>query len=153
MSSSPAPLHVKIVSIKRQIPHQHKQGWQSVQSWQQVHLEGTQHFFSSMPPTVNGTFKPLTHILPSTVAPSSGANCSQNANCLADTACHFAALLGKPVALQFWFQLSEEKGLSSASRSAPEISPPLGRESSLCPLTELRPWYPAPEQASFSKIF
>lgn len=37
------------------------------------------------------------------------------------------------MAFQFWFQLSEEKGLSSASRSAPQISPLLRRESSQCP--------------------
>lgn len=58
---------------------------------------------------------------------------SNLAGCSANTARHFAAHAGKPVAFQFWFQLSEENGLSSASRSTPHISPGLRRESSQHP--------------------
>lgn len=71
-----------------------------------------------------------------TVASCSGANFSQN-GLLSWQACHFIGPVGKPVAFQFWFQLSEEKGLSSASRPAPQISPLLRRESSQCPIQSL----------------
>lgn len=82
--------------------------------------------------TANGTFEPLTHVLPPLWHPAQELTAVKT-GCLADTACHFAAPEGKPVAFQLWFQLSEEKGLSSASRPAPQISLLLRRESSQCP--------------------
>lgn len=156
MSSSSVPLHMKIVSIHRQIPHQHQQEWQSVQSWQQVQLEGIQHFFFSMPLIANGTFEPLAHVLPPLWDPAQEPTAVKT-GCSADTPHHFAAPVGKPAAFQFWFQLSEEKGLSSASRSAPQISPPLRRESSQCPAQSLssnRDEALVPStRVSFSRIF
>lgn len=85
--------------------------------------------FSSMSLKANGTFEPLTHVLPPLWQPAQELT-AVKMGCLADTACHFATPVGKPIAFQFWFQLSEEKGLSSASRSAPQTSPLLRRESS-----------------------
>lgn len=142
MRSSPAPLHTSTVSIQRgpytgnssQLWLQHKQERQSVQSWQQIQPEGTQH----SPPRLSWQAGPwATNPCSSTrMRPSLGINSSQN---------WLAAQLTQPTTLQ---HLWGSQQLSSSGSSWVRRK---GRALQVDPLHKSHPcWEGSPVNAQHS---